>query len=277
MSDTLRKQREEQKAKLQKLAVARRLRNAPSIGRVIKTQTPEEVAAELLPPSSVGAVTQVETPDGVVLAQRGEGEVRADRAGNTVDSPGRMNFLNGAANLKDALTTYNNADVAKRPNVPLYYEGTNEPVVVGGEQRFSTAPAPTKSTETNAQLLKDKEAFEAPFKQKELPVPGADRSGYSGINTRVTGAYGTAVGGAREFNPTPLSYEQRMGLAPLPPEVQKSRDALVGGPTLPPGMEMKNGKLRAYEKDPVKDQLVRNEQDALDRALKAKQAANKKG
>jgi len=274
MSDTLRKQRDERKAQLQKLAAERRLRSAPPVGRVIKTQTPEEVAAELLPPSSIGVVTQIKAPDGVVLAQRGEGEVRADRAGNTVDFPGRMNFLNGATNLKDALTTYNNADVAKRPNVPLYYEGTNEPVVVRGEQRFTTAPAPTKSTETNAQFLKDKKAFEAPFKQKEMPAPGADRSG---INTRVTGAYGTAVGGAREFTPTPLSYEQRMGLAPLPPEVQKSRDALVGGPTLPPGMEMKDGKLRAYEKDPIKDQLVKNDQDPLDRALKAKQAANTKG
>jgi hypothetical protein len=135
-----------------------------------------------------------------------------------------MNYLNGAANLKDALTTYNNADVAKRPNVPLYYEGTNEPVSVDGKQRFTTAPAPTVSKELN------------------------------GLSTKVSGPYGTAVGGVAIG--TNLTKDQRLGLAPLPPDVQKGRDALVGGPTLPQGMEMKDGKLRAYEKDPIKEQLI---------------------
>jgi hypothetical protein len=170
--------------------------------------------------------------------------------------------------------------VAKRPNVPLYYEGTNEPVVVDGKQRYTTAPAPTKSVETNSQFLKDKESFESTFKQQGLPAPGVDRSNQSGLNTRVTGAYGTAVGGERNFSPDALSKEQRLGLAPLPPETQKARDALVGGPTLPQGMEMKDGKLRAYEKDPIKEQLAKNQQDALDKAAdeelkkrKAKEAA----
>lgn len=186
----------------------------------------------------VGTVTKVEAPDGTVLAQRGEGEVRADRAGNTVDAPGRMNYLNGAANLKDALTTYNNADVAKRPNVPLYYEGTNEPVSVDGKQRFTTAPAPTVSKELN------------------------------GLSTKVSGPYGAAVGGVAIG--TNLTKEQRLGLAPLPPETQKARDALVGGPTLPQGMEMKDGKLRAYEKDPIKEQLAKsNSQEGRDLAADA--------
>jgi hypothetical protein len=215
----------------------------------------------------VGTVTKVEARDGTVIAQRGEGEVGVARggtagaAGNTVDAPGRMNYLNGAANLKDALTTYNNADVAKRPNVPLYYEGTNEAVVVDGKQRFTTAPAPTKSlvtanSDTNTLTPVDSDPNISSKKGVEL-------SG-QGVGTKVTGAYGTAVGGIS--GGTPLTQDQRLGLAPLPPETQKARDALVGGPTLPQGMEMKDGKLRAYEKDPIKEQLAKNPQDALQKA-----------
>jgi hypothetical protein len=223
----------------------------------------------------VGVTTKIEAPDGTVLAQRGEGEVRTDKAGNTVDSLGRMNFLNGAANLKDALTAYNNADVAKRPNVPLYYEGTNEPVVVDGKQQFTTAPAPTKSLVTAN-----------PDTNTLTPVAGdpniSSKKGVElsgqGIGTKVTGAYGTAVGGIS--GGTPLTQDQRLGLAPLPPETQKARDALVGGPTPPQGMEMKDGKLRAYEKDPIKEQLAKNQKDALDKAadeeLKKRQTATRR-
>ena len=223
----------------------------------------------------VGITTKVEAPDGTVLAQRGEGEVRTDRAGNTVDAPGRMNFLNGAANLKDALTIYNNGGVAKRPNVPLYYEGTNEPVSVGGEQRFTTVPAPTKSLVT---VNPDTNTLTPVAGDPNISSKkGVELSG-QGVGTKVTGAYGTAVGGIS--GGTPLTQEQRLGLAPLPPETQKARDALVGGPTLPQGMEMKDGKLRAYEKDPIKEQLAKNQQDALGKAAdeelkkrKAKEAA----
>jgi hypothetical protein len=198
----------------------------------------------------VGTVTKIEAPDGTVIAQRGEGEVRTDRAGNTVDAPGRMNFLNGASNLKDALTTYNNADVAKRPNVPVVYEGTNEPSMTGSgasrRQETVSAPAPTV---TNA--------------------PEGGRI--------VRGIYGTAFSG-EAAKTAALVQERRDQGIPIKPE-----DKLYmkeGG--VPAGFQRNpDGKVVATRPDPIKEQLAKNQQDGLDKAadeeLKRRQATKKKG
>lgn len=197
----------------------------------------------------VGTVTKVEAPDGTVLAQRGEGEVRTDRAGNTVDAPGRMNFLNGAANLKDALTIYNNADVAKRPNVPVVYEGTNEPSMTGSgasrRQETVSAPAPTV---TNA--------------------PEGGRI--------VRGIYGTAFSG-EAAKTAALVQERRDQGIPIKPDDKlyvKEGDVPAGFQRNP------DGKVVATRPDPIKEQLAKNQQDALDKAAdeelkkrKAKEAA----
>ena len=197
----------------------------------------------------VGIVTKVEAPDGTVLAQRGEGEVRTDRAGNTVDAPGRMNFLNGAANLKDALTIYNNGGVAKRPNVPVFYEGTNEPSMTGSgasrRQETVSAPAPTV---TNA--------------------PEGGRI--------VRGIYGTAFGG-EAAKTAALVQERRDQGIPLKPEDKlyvKEGDVPAGFQRNP------DGKVVATRPDPIKEQLAKNQQDALDKAadeeLKRRQTAKQR-
>jgi hypothetical protein len=197
----------------------------------------------------VGVTTKIEAPDGTVLAQRGEGEVRTDRAGNTVDSLGRMNFLNGAANLKDALTAYNNADVAKRPNVPVFYEGTNEPSMTGSgasrRQETISAPAPTV-----------------------INAPEGGRI--------VRGIYGTAFSGEAAKTAALVQERKDQGI-PL-----KAEDELyVKEADVPAGFQRNpDGRVVATRPDPIKEQLAKNPQDALDKAadeeLKKRQTAKRR-
>jgi hypothetical protein len=189
----------------------------------------------------VGTVTKVEAPDGTVIAQRGEGEVGVARggtagaAGGTADAPGRMNFLNGASNLKDALTTYNNADLSKRPQVPVFYEGTNEPSMTGSgasrRQETVSAPAPTVTD-----------------------VPEGGRV--------VRGIYGTAFGG-EAAKTAALVQERRDQGIPL-----KAEDKLyVKEADVPAGFQAgADGKVVATRPDPIKEQLAKNQQDALQKA-----------
>jgi hypothetical protein len=211
----------------------------------------------------VGSVTKVEAPDGTVLAQRGEGEVRTDRAGNTVDAPGRMNYLNGAANLKDALTTYNNADVAKRPDVPVFYEGTNEPSMTGSgalrRQETVSAPAPTV-----------------------INAPEGGRI--------VRGIYGTAFSGEAAKTAALVQEKRDSFVSPLGPDgrgtqeypLKQGEELYVKEADVPAGFQRNpDGKVVATRPDPIKEQLAKSTpQDALDKAadeeLKKRQAARRR-
>jgi hypothetical protein len=198
----------------------------------------------------VGVTTKIEAPDGTVLAQRGEGEVRTDRAGNTVDSLGRMNFLNGAANLKDALTAYNNADVAKRPQIPVFYEGTNEPSMTGSgasrRQETVSAPAPTV---TNA--------------------PEGGRI--------VRGIYGTAFSGEAAKTAALVQERKDQGIP-----IKAGDELYVKEADVPAGFQRNpDGRVVATRPDPIKEQLAKsNSQDALDKAadeeLKKRQTAKRR-
>lgn len=220
---------------------------------------------------SVGITTKIEHPDGTVLAQRGEGEVRTDRAGNTVDAPGRMNYLNGAANLKDALSIYDNFDTAKRPNVPVFYEGTNEPSMTGdgASRRQETAPAPAPTvTKTNEGV----NGWNPETKRFE-----------GGLAVR--GVYGTAFGGeaakiATELQEKRVEWgrEGREGEYPL----KQGEELYVTEADVPKGFQRNpDGKVVATRPDPIKEQLAKsNSQEgrdlAADRELHKRNNANKR-
>jgi hypothetical protein len=191
MSDTLRKQREEQKAKLQKLVAERR--NNPFR-------------------KEIGTVTTVETPDGRVLAERGE-EVEVARGGtagavgSSVDKIGQMELTPDARRA-----------IANRTSV-----ATTTPENLG---LASTKISP-----------EDKKKFEEEWKKNnpKLPVPGVDRP--TNEVRVVTGRFGTAVGGLsikdqlvsqgtlpRGYELTP---EQKTGQAPLPKDYAAMKQELL--------------------------------------------------
>jgi hypothetical protein len=174
-------------------------------------------AARLNDPNrkEVGVVTKMETSDGHVLAQRGESEDGrtatsgvAGATGSINDTYGALKY-NGGNNIKEALNSYNNKDSVGKPNVPVYYEGTNTPSMTlqdPKKQEMAVAPPPTV-TKTDEGLTVIKGIYGGGISRpKDVKKPDTDKIDKS--PSVPSGFQKNPDGKVVATQPDPLSNEQ---------------------------------------------------------------------